>query len=121
MALFSLTLGVAGCKKDSTQTFPTAKNVSDLAACKQFTNDVSEVLERQVLEDAAAYKRQKQDLNDLVRGLGTSGANHKQITIATNDLANRQDFENETRENKVQDQILAIRERSQKAGCTNLN
>ncbi len=43
------------------------------------------------------------------------------MTKATNDLADRQDNENEARENSVQDQIAAIRQRSQEAGCTNLN
>ena len=121
MALFLLALAVAGCKNDSTRAFPTDKHIVDLAECRQFTNQISEVLERQILEDDAAYKRQKQESNDLVRSRDTSGANQKKMTIATNDLATRQDIENEARDNRVQDQIIAIRQRSQKAGCTNLN
>lgn len=121
MALFLLTFAVAGCKHDSTQPPPTDKHIADSAECRQFTNQISEVLERQILEDDGAYEKQKQELNNLMRSLDTSGANKNQITKATNDLADRQDNENEARENAVQDQIAAIRQRSQEAGCTNLN
>jgi hypothetical protein len=121
MALFLLSLAVAGCKHDSTQAFPTDKHGGDSAECRQFTNQISEVLERQILEDDAAYKKQKQELNNIMRSLDTAGANRNQMSKATNDLADRQDNENETRENAVQDQLVAIRQRSQEAGCTNLN
>src|ERR1700751_939735 len=120
-ALFLLTLVVAGCKHDSTQAFPEGKHTVDLAECKQFTNQISEVLERQILEDDAAYKKQKQELNTLMRRLDASRADQNQMTKATNDLADHQDNENEARENAVQDQIVAIRQHSQEAGCTNLN
>jgi len=121
MGLLLLALAVAGCKNDSTQAIPIDRHIADTADCGQFANQVSEVLDRQVLEDDAAYKRQKEEVNNLTRSLNTSGASKKQMTNATNDLATRQDIENEARENRVADQLLAIRQHSQEAGCTNLN
>jgi hypothetical protein len=111
-------LCLIGCgSTDHQDVFPTNSVISDSAACKPFTDQIGVLLNQDIAEDNAADKRQGDALDNLMRNLQASGASESQKTIAINNLSTRQDMENEARQNRQNNQVEAVRARSQAAGC----
>jgi hypothetical protein len=106
-----------GCDSDPKDAFPSDTRLVKSPECDQYSKQIGEALDKQIAMNKAAVDRQRQEFDSLTQKLKASSESEEQKRIAINNLSTRQDVENETRENKQNNEIEAIRERSRKDGC----
>ena len=116
-----LGFGLFGCGNENHQdAFPSTYSKTDKSEsleCQQFTNQIGDILNQGIAEDNTAEKRQTEEFDNLERNLAQSNASEEQKTIAINNLSTRHDAENEARENRQNNRVLAVQEQSRAAGC----
>lgn len=117
LLLSGTVLVLASCNNGPTQAFPSDKQIVESPECAQFTEQIGKAMDRQIAEDKVVEDRQEREFDNLMQRLNASGASEEQKSIAINNLTTRQDIENEARANRENNEIEAIRQKSQNAGC----